>query len=75
MNRLRFIFISVVVLLTSGRAAAYDFESGGLYYNILDADAKTVEVTLEGEKNGWDTQSSYTGSVVIPATVRNGGVT
>ncbi len=75
MNRLRFIFISVVVLLTSGRAAAYDFESGGLYYNILDADAKTVEVTLDGEKNGWDTQSSYTGSVVIPATVRNNGVT
>lgn len=75
MNRLRFIFISVVVLLTAGRAAAYDFESGGLYYNILDADAKTVEVTLDGEKNGWDTQSSYTGSIVIPATVRNGGVT
>ena len=72
MNRLRFIFISVVVLLTSGRAAAYDFESGGLYYNILDADAKTVEVTLEGEMNYWDTQSSYIGSIDIPATVRNG---
>ena len=51
MDKLRFILLFVVVLL-AGNAAAYDFESGGLYYNILDADAKTVEVTLEGEKDG-----------------------
>ena len=72
MKKLRFILISIVVLLTSGRAAAYDFESGGLYYNILDADAKTVEVTLQGEKDGWQTQSTYFGEITIPATVTNG---
>ncbi len=62
-------------MLLAGNAAAYDFESGGLYYNILDADAKTVEVTLEGEKDGWDTKSSYSGDIVIPSTVTNGNET
>ena len=74
MDKLRFILLFVVVLL-AGNAAAYDFESGGLYYNILDADAKTVEVTLEGEKDGWDTKSSYSGDIVIPSTVTNGNET
>lgn len=75
MKKLRFILLSLVVLLTSGHAAAYDFESGGLYYNILDADAKTVEVTSDIEINDWQTRSSYTGDFVIPATVANGGIT
>ena len=74
MDKLRFILLFVVVLL-AGNAAAYDFESGGLYYNILDADAKTVEVTLEGEKDGWQTVSSYGGDIVIPATVEYSGMT
>ena len=74
MDKLRFILLFVVVLL-AGSVAAYDFESGGLYYNILDAEAKTVEVTLEGEKDGWDTKSSYSGDIVIPSTVRNGNET
>ena len=74
MDKLRFILLFAVVLL-AGSAAAYDFESGGLYYNILDAEAKTVEVTLEGEKDGWDTKSSYSGDIVIPSTVRNGNET
>ena len=73
MKKLRFILISIVVLLTSGRAAAYDFESGGLYYNILDADAKTVEVT---NINGTEREKveGYNGELVIPASVANGGV-
>ena len=74
MNRLRFIFISVVALLSIGHAAAYDFESGGLYYNILDADAKTVEVTARNYQD-WDTRSDYTGDIVVPATVVNGDIT
>ena len=74
MNRLRFIFISVVALLSVGHAAAYDFESGGLFYNILDAEAKTVEVTCRNFTD-WDTQSDYTGDIVVPAIVENGGTT
>lgn len=74
MNRLRFIFISVVALLSIGHAAAYDFESGGLYYNILDAEAKTVELTCRNYTD-WSTRSDYTGDIVVPATVDNGGIT
>ena len=74
MKKLRFILLSLVVLLTSGRAAAYDFESGGFYYNIIDAAAKTVEVTC-ADNQGFDTQSSYTGDVIIQSTVTYGDVT
>ena len=52
MDKLRFILLFAVVLL-AGTAAAYDFESGGLYYNILDADAKTVELTCQNYTD-WD---------------------
>ena len=73
MDKLRFILLFVVVLL-AGNAAAYDFESGGLYYNILDADAKTVELTCQNYTD-WDTQSDYTGDIVVPAVVTSGDVT
>ena len=73
MDKLRFILLFVVVLL-AGTAAAYDFESGGLYYNILDADAKTVELTCQNYTD-WDTQSDYTGDIVVPAVVTSGDVT
>ena len=73
MDKLRFILLFVVVLL-AGTAAAYDFESGGLYYNILDADAMTVEVTCRNYTD-WDTQSDYTGDIVVPAVVTSGDVT
>ena len=68
MKKLRFILLFVIVLLAQGRAAAYDFESGGLYYNILDAEAKTVEVTQTGGE-------AYSGDIVIPGAVVYSGVT
>lgn len=74
MKELRFILLSIVALLVSGSAAAYDFESGGLYYNILDANAKTVELTCSNY-NDWSTVADYTGDIVVPATVTSGGVT
>lgn len=46
-------------------AQAYDFESGGLCYNILSADEKTVEVTNDGEETFYDELQD----VVIPETV------
>jgi len=73
MDKLRFILLFVVVLL-AGNAAAYDFESGGLFYNILDADAKTVELTCQNYTD-WNTQSDYTGDIVVPAVVTSGDVT
>jgi len=68
MDKLRFILLFVVVLL-AGNAAAYDFESGGLYYNILDAEAKTVEVTSGGDG------VTYSAAVVVPRSVSFGGIT
>lgn len=74
MKKLRFILLSIVALLVSGSAAAYDFESGGLYYNILNANDKTVELTCSNYTN-WNTVADYTGDIVVPATVTSGGVT
>lgn len=71
MDKLRFILLFVVVLL-AGNAAAYDFESGGLYYNILDADAKTVEVT--NNVSQWESVVAYTGDISIPARVNYNGI-
>ena len=47
-------------------AAAYDFESAGIYYNITGDN--TVEVTYSDRDN-----NTYSGSVSIPETVTNNG--
>ena len=39
---------TALLLLCSTVATAHDFASGGIYYNITDKIAKTVEVTYEG---------------------------
>ncbi len=44
------------------------FEKNGVFYKVLSADAKTVEVTFKGETYSEFTDE-YTGSVVIPQTV------
>lgn len=43
---------------------AYDFELGGIYYNIISAKDKEVEVTYKDEN-----YSSYSGNIVIPEKV------
>ena len=57
----------IVVLLTSLHAFAYDFEVGGIYYNITSETDLTVEVT-SGSKN-------YSGSIEIPNIVTNEDIT
>lgn len=57
------IIFSLLMLLPVA-ASAYDFEVNGIYYNILSANEKTVEVT----KNDGNT-SDYTGVVTIPRVV------
>ena len=53
-------------IATSLSAAAYDFESAGIYYNITGDN--TVEVTYSDRDN-----NTYSGSVSIPETVTNNG--
>ncbi len=52
------------VLSASVNANAYDFESDGMFYNILSQDGKTVEVTYRDTEYG-----SYSGDVAIPEQV------
>ena len=53
-------------IATSLSAAAYDFESAGIYYNITGNN--TVEVTYSDRNN-----NTYSGSISIPETVTNNG--
>ncbi len=56
--------IPIACLLVSMNVLAYDFESGGIYYNITSSENKTVEVTYK------DTDyNSYSGEVTIPSSV------
>ena len=54
-------------IATSLSAAAYDFESAGIYYNITGDN--TVEVTYSDINNN----TYYSGSISVPKTVTNNG--
>ena len=59
---------ATLLLLYSSMAGAHDFESGGIYYKITDAAAKTVSVTYKG--NSYGTYSNtYVHNVIIPSSV------
>ena len=64
---------ALLLLLCGTVAMAHNFEVDGIYYNITDADACTVEVTYEGDNYGYNAE--YVGSVTIPESVVYGGVT
>lgn len=64
----------IAVLLTSNAVWAYDFESGGIYYEmIIPTTNKTVEVTYKGDYS--NEYSEYTGSITIPESVIYKGIT
>ncbi len=61
------IFILMVVgLIFSLPTFAFDFQNGGLYYNILSETDRTVEVTYKTTE-----YNSYSGVISIPAEVTN----
>ena len=65
-NQLRAILAVVIMLIATLPALAYDFEVNGIYYNVLDETAKTVEVT-SGD-------NVYSGSITIPPSVTHNAV-
>ena len=70
--KLRFLarWLAVAALFLSAASAhAYDFESDGIYYNVLSEEDRTVEVTSR------DSYSHYSGSIIIPERVLAGGKT
>ena len=68
-KRLLFKLLTLVVLITSAlSASAYDFESGGFYYDITGSN--TVSLTHSSQY-----ASDYSGDVTVPSNVTHGGVT
>ena len=61
MKQTKLFLTTIVVLLCSVMANAYDFEVDGIYYNILSSTDLTAAVTHGDNK--------YTGDVIIPSTV------
>ena len=66
--------LAALLLLCCTVASAHDFEVGGIYYNITDATAKTVEVTYSGSSSS-SVANEYTGAETIPSTVTYNGAT
>ncbi len=70
----RAIIAIVMMLGVSLTTLAHDFYVGGVYYNILNETAKTVEVTYRGSSySTYD--GEYTGDVAIPNSVTYSGIT
>ena len=61
MKTIKQLLTTIVVLLCSVMAHAYDFEVDGIYYNIISSSDLTAEVT-EGD-------NEYSGEITIPSTV------
>ena len=68
MKHIRFWLAAVAVLLGSISVNAHDFESDGIYYNLISSTDFTVAVTFRGS-NFNDYSNEYTGVVSIPDTV------
>ena len=71
---LKSIFLISLVCLTSIVTYAHDFEVDGIYYNITDPENKEVAVTYKGFSYS-HSDNEYSGEVVIPVIVTNGGTT
>lgn len=78
MNKLvqfsRAIIAIAMLLAVSSPSFAYDFEADGIYYNITDEIAKTVEVTYKGESYV-EYYDEYAEKVIIPESVSYNGET
>lgn len=62
--------ISSTALCVAASASAYHFEADGLYFDTVKNADRQVEVTFKDKK-----YNSYTGALVIPATVTHDGKT
>ena len=66
MKTIKFLLITIAVLLCSVMANAYDFEVDGIFYDILSSTDLTVAVTYEGFSSN---SYKYSGVVIIPSSV------
>lgn len=78
MNKLskktRTIITMAMMLCVTLSTLAHDFEVDGIYYNYLDKNAKTVEVTYKG--NSYSSYfDEYTNHITIPSSINYNGMT
>ena len=78
MNKLskktRAIITMAMMLCVTLSTLAHDFEVDGIYYNYLDKNAKTVEVTYKG--NSYSSYfDEYTNHITIPSSINYNGMT
>lgn len=59
----RFLLLALGIWLNIA-GYAYDFESEGMYFNIISASDRTVSLTYKDEN-----YNTYSGDVVIPGSV------
>ena len=71
--RVKQLLTCLLILWGSIAAHAYDFDLNGVYYNITDAENKTVEVTYV--ENGEGNADFYNGAITIPNRIAKDGVT
>ena len=64
MRHVKYLFSTLILLLCSVTASAYNFVVDGIYYNITSEEDLTVEVTCHNIGI-----ASYSGEVVIPSNV------
>lgn len=72
-------FYPKLILAIAGIACSFtslagdaDFSVDGIYYNIISAEDKTVEVTWPDETL-WDEDPVYSGAITVPSTVNYNG--
>ena len=74
MKNLSFLMRAALLLIllagTALTATAYDFEAGGIYYNITSSTNMTAAVTYYNKNN-----NTYSGAVTIPTSVTSNGKT
>ncbi len=71
-NLLKTFFVAFLLIVATN-VSAYSFYTGGIYYGIIDATAKTVAVIYDTSGSGIG--KSYSGTVSIPSTVTYDGRT
>lgn len=72
MKRIHSFLAIFCIILATPNVFAYDFESGGVYFNIISDSERYVEVTYYGDY--WTyIESIYEGNIVIPSTVQYNG--
>ena len=63
-----------MILFVGFPSFAHAFKVGSVYYNYIDKEAKTVEVTY-GNFPGYGGQVYYSGNITIPSNVTYDGTT